>query len=194
MNRTHLPAILILALGAAACASTPFDRHFEAGHYAEASLAFSEDSALQRSERPLFRAALAHALPASPVYQPARARALLERLLALYPKTSHLQDAAYLAALLEEIDRLENSASQSGAEVERLSRRVAELEERSRWLDAMLSRQEAQANAYRDLTERLDAELRETRAQLRALQDELNRLKEIDLKARRRSGQGSSRH
>lgn len=188
MNRALLPAILMVALGAAACASTPFDRHFEAGRYAEASVAFSADSALQRSERPLFRAALAHALPASPVYQPARARELLDRLLALYPKSSHRHDATHLAALLEEIDRLETSASESGAEIERLNRRVAELEERARWLDAMLSRQEVQANASRELTERLDAELRETRAQLRTLQDELTRLKEIDLKERRRSG------
>lgn len=192
MNRAIRPATFVLALGAAACASTPFDRHFEAGRYAEASVAFSEDSALQSREHPLFRAALTHALPSSPVYQPARARELLERLLALYPRSSHLKDAAYLTALLDEVGRLEKSASESGTAVERLSMRVAELEERGRWLDAMLARQEVQANAYRELTERLDAELRETRAQLRALQDELNRLKEIDLKERRRSGQGGT--
>jgi hypothetical protein len=190
MNRPRLLGTIgcILALAPAACATSQFDRHFEAGQYTEASRLFAEDSALQRREQALFRTALVYALPASPVYQPTLARDLFERLLTLYPKTSYRSDVAFLTGLLDEVERLETTAADRSVELERLTRRLDEVEERARWLETLLERQELQSSIFRELAERLELELRETRAQLGTLQDELERLKEIDLKARPRPG------
>jgi hypothetical protein len=191
MNRSYLLAILCCALGLTACATSQFDRHFEAGQYLEVSRLFAEDSALQRREQALFRTGLVHALPASPVYQPDLAREIFDRLLTLYPNTSYRTGVAFLTGLLDEVRRLETTAADREAEITRLTLRIEEVEERARWLETLLERQELQSNVFRGLTERLELELRETKAQLQLLQDELDRLKEIDLKERRRTGQGT---
>jgi hypothetical protein len=191
MTRAQFVVALCCALAPTACATTQFDRHFEAGEYLEASRLFAADSALQRREQALFRAGLVYALPASPVYEPALARDLFERLLTLYPKTDYRTGVAFLDGLLGELLRLERTAAERELEVQRITNRIAEAEERARWLEAMLERQELQATTFRDLTERLEAELRQTRGQLLLLQEELDRLKEIDLKERRRPGPGS---
>src|SRR5690625_5422464 len=70
---------LVLSLGA--CATSRFDQHFEAGEYTAASRIFEQESALREDEDALFRAGLIYALPTSPVYDPARARALFDELI-----------------------------------------------------------------------------------------------------------------
>jgi hypothetical protein len=192
MKRALVVAALGCALAPAACATSQFDRHFEAGQYLEASRIFAEDSALQRREQAIFRAALVYALPASPVYEPTLARALFERLLTLYPKTEYRTHIAFLNGLLVEVQRLELTAAEREAELRRIALQIAQLEEHARWLESTLERQELQTNTFRDLTERLETELRQTRGQLYLLQEELDRLKEIDLKERRRPGQATN--
>lgn len=191
MRRTPVIAALGLALMPIACATSQFDQHFEAGRYLEASRIFAEDSALQRREQALFRAGLVYALPASPAYEPTLAQDIFERLLTLYPKSGYRSRVTFLTGLLAEVQRLEQNAAAREAEMRRIRERMLETEERARWLEAMLERQELQTNTFRDLTERLDAELRQAREHLRTLQEELDRLKEIDLKERRRPGQGT---
>jgi hypothetical protein len=192
MNRALAIAALGCALASAACATSQFDRHFEAGQYLEASRLFAQDSALHRNEQALFRTGLIYALPASPVYQPALAQEIFQRLLTLYPKTSYQTRIAFLNGLLTEVQRLELTTVERELEIQRLTLRIDEVEDRARWLETLLERQELQTNTFRGLTERLEMELGETRAQLRALRDELDRLKEIDLRERRRAGQGTT--
>lgn len=179
-----------LALGA--CATNQFDRHFEAGEYLEAHRAFEEDSTLQRHERVLFRTGLIHALPASPVYEPALAQEIFTRLVTLHPRTSYRTEVAFLTGLLAEVRRLETELREREREINRLEGRIEEAREHAEWLEKLLARQELQADAFRALTERLEAELHKTRIQLSTLQEELDRLKEIDLKERRTTGQGTA--
>lgn len=191
MKRVPVALALGSALALSSCATSQFDRHFEAGQYLEASRIFAEDSALHRHEQALFRAGLVYALPASPVYEPTLAQELFERLLTLYPKTGYRTRIAFLNGLLTEVQRLERSAAERELEIRRITRRITEVEERARWLESLLERQELQTSTFRDLTERLETELRQARNQLHTLQEELDRLKEIDLKERRRPGQGT---
>lgn len=192
MTRLLLPGILSCALAVGACATSQFDRHFEEGRYEELGRLFESDSALQRDEQSLFRAGVAHALPSSPIYQPEVASELFDRLLTLHPKTSYRTRVEVLRGLLNEVVRLESAAGAREAEIEQLTRQGEEARERIAWLESLLERQEAQANIFRGLAERLEAQLRDTKSQLESLQEELQRLKEIDLKERRRSGQGTT--
>lgn len=99
---------LVAALGTTAgCASAhPFDVRFESGDYAAAARAFEADSALHDEPRALWRAAVIHATPSSDTYEPATARARLERLLARSPESEYAAPAAALVALLEEVGRM----------------------------------------------------------------------------------------
>lgn len=192
MTRLLLTGILSSTLAVAGCATSQFDRHFEEGRYEEVGRLFQSDSSLQRDERSLYRAGLAHALPSSPIYRPEAADEIFERLLTLHPRSSYRPRVETLRQLLNEVIRLESTAEARETELERLARQAEEAKERIAWLESLLERQEAQTNSYRELAERLESQLRETRKELEALQEELQRLKEIDLKERRRTGQGTS--
>jgi septal ring factor EnvC (AmiA/AmiB activator) len=181
IHRSAIPALVAL-LGAAGCASSQFDRLFDAGNYAEAARVFESDPSLQGDERALFRVALAHAVPGSEVYRPAHARELLGRFLTLYPESSRRGEASRILALLQELERSERRAAERDEETRTLRGRIAELQDRIDWLEASLERQERQANLFREITERLEEDLRRAEEQIRALQEELARLKEIDLK------------
>lgn len=120
LARGALAAGLLTSLVAAACGAKEFDRHFEAGRYAEAAEAFEADSTLHDKERPLFRAAVAHALPGSPAHDPAKARSLLERLLSSHPGTSHRTEATWILALLNYAEEWRRSARRLRTELDQL--------------------------------------------------------------------------
>jgi tetratricopeptide (TPR) repeat protein len=188
MNRLVVIGALLAALSLAACATSPFNRHFEAGRFAEAQQIFEQDSALQRQEETLFRAALLHAIPESPVYQPEKARQLFDRLLTLYPKSSYRRNVGYLTSFLDEVDRLGRDGTLLGQQIESLNIRIMELHERNLWLEELREKLELQLDIFGGLAVNLEKELRETRAQLTTLREELDRLKEIDLRTRRPPG------
>lgn len=168
--RIHVRGIAILALfGSVGCATSQFDRHFEAQRYAEAARVFEADSSLKEKERALYRIGLAYALPRSPIHQPKLAREHFEKLLTLFPGTSYRGEVGRLLELLGEMEELESHAAKRDAEVKELTAEIAKLQ--------------GQARA-------LEATLREREGQLRALQEELKRLKEIDLKPSRPAGKG----
>lgn len=182
---------LLLFLGAAGCATTEFDRHFEARRYDAAARVFAGDSALQEHDRALFRAGLAHALPLSPVYSPELARSLLERLVVLHPRSAYRDGAERILALLGEIERLDAIAASREAELDKRGDEIDRLHKQIAWLEARFEVQETVIDALRQVIERLESEARDKEGRIRALQDELDRLKEIDLKPPR-SGEADS--
>jgi len=177
--------MLIGALACAGCAPSLFQRHLDAHRWSEAAQAFASDSALQRNERALFRAALLHGTPGTPVYDPVRARSLLEQLTTQSPRSDRAAAARHLLPLFEALDRavvlerqvrdLEREIAQQDARIERL------LLERDDLRDRLRTEQE-QRESLRLALESLEAELRTRDLQLRTLRTELDRLKAIDLR------------
>jgi uncharacterized coiled-coil protein SlyX len=185
-NRPVLIASALLVLGsAAACATSPFDRHFDARRYAEAAQAFEQDPALQDNERTLYRAGLVHALPDSPVYQPEVARNLLTRLLDVFPRSSHADEARSLLALLTELERSDREAERRQYELERqvsdLETDLQRVKHQVSWLEQRFETQESHITALSRMVTDRHAELRDKDAEIRSLRAELERLQEIDL-------------
>jgi len=173
--------LIAFALASACATATPFDQHFEAHRYEAAARAFHASPELHEQERALFRAALTYGSPQSPVFNPDSARALIERLQRLYPKTRYRDEAHRLAALLEEVQRLEDRAERHEREVERLTQEVAELRRHIAWLETHVEVRDEMLDMLRQVIERLEGEARYKDGRIRALQEELERLKEIDL-------------
>lgn len=168
----------------AACASSQFDRYFEAQRWSDAALEFTADSTL-RDERSLFRAAQVFGSPDSNAFDPDRARALLEDFVRLYPGSDQVPSALSFIALLDEMQRirtetilrereLQNEIQTSTYEIERLEGRI-------RWFESRFVAQEEQNQTLRRIADRLESDLRIREYELRTLQDELDRLKDIDL-------------
>jgi septal ring factor EnvC (AmiA/AmiB activator) len=169
MKTRLLLAAAALAATATGCASrtTALDRHFLAGDLAGVTRAFEADSSLHRRPDALFRAGVAYALPRSPVHDPQRARALLERLQQEHPRAPQRHEAAQLLQFVELV----------GLQDERQLSRDARLRAQQTEIDdlrAQIARERARAD-------RLDRDLREREARLRALEAELAALKRIDL-------------
>lgn len=162
------------------CASSPFDRHFDARRWSDAAAVFNEDSALHDHPRTLYRAALMHATPGSEVYDPALARTLLDRLLGAGAQGGPARDPAVrtLHAVLLEFERDREVATlridSIGAEAERLRTEVGELETR-------LEREQQTNENLGHVIQRLTAELRAREEQLVRISEELAQLKAIDL-------------
>lgn len=159
----------LAAFGACASAETrPMDRYFAEGRYEELVHAFEADSSLWSEEDAVYQVAVARSLPDSPVYDPARARALLDQFLASFRDSDHRAEVRHLSALVEEVMRVQEAADGLEAEVAALSERVdsltAEVSEQSR------------------VIEEARADIRQRDAELRALRQELQRLKAIDLR------------
>ena len=166
----------VMAAGAvAACATVPFERYISQQRWSEAAAAFEADSSLLVNERALFEAGMLFSSPTSGQYDPARGRALLRRLLGLFPETSHRVDARDRLAFLDSLDAERGRASARALEVEaRIATLAADtLRLRTRLDSALTARSAVEKNAAQ-----LEAELRQLRS-------ELERLKQIDLKPRR---------
>lgn len=154
---------LTLAVGlvSAACATSPFDRHFEAGRYVEATESFEGDPELRSDERALYRAGVARAAAPFSVFDPDSARAHFNRLLVLFPETEYRRSAEAYISLLDERDRLSAQIDRLRAEVERLNGQSEVLT--------------AEVESLRVREKNLQGELRTVRGQLESL-------KEIDLR------------
>jgi hypothetical protein len=181
-------AVLLCSLLPIACATSAFDREFEAGQYAAARRIFEADSSLQRHEQSLFRAGLVHAFPGTSAYDPQKARQLFDRLLTLYPESSYGSSVRYLTVFMDEVDRLEKGTALRDEQIKQINNRIEELQERNLWLESLREKLEFQVDTFGGLAVNLEKELRETRFRLRVLREELERLKEIDLKTRRPPG------
>ncbi len=176
-------AVVVLA----ACAHSPssFQRRIDARQWTEAAEAFAADSTLWRDEQSLFLAALLHGTPGGPVYDPVRARELLERLLVLHPRSVHRPTVAHLLPMLVALGQARDRAGR----VEQLER---ELAERSREIadlravrDALLKHIASEEVTHEGTTlriNRLEADLRDREQELARLRSELQRMKAIDLR------------
>lgn len=102
----RLTAVALLAALLTACSVNRFQRQFEAGEYHEAMATFRSDSSLQHDADAVYRLGLLYALPASPYYDPSKARETFRGLLERHPYTHRRGEAEHLIALLEEIQSL----------------------------------------------------------------------------------------
>jgi len=178
--RGILAAALMLVVGS--CASTRFDRLYEAGMYERAAEVYRSDSTLHRSERALYRAGMMHALPESPVYDPGLAREEFDRLLLLHPGTGHRARVEHLRALLEQVVRQREDAGRARTELRRLRTRLGRLGARVRRLEEELDGRQARLDTLASENRRLLELIRARADTLRRLRTELRRLKAIDLK------------
>jgi outer membrane protein assembly factor BamD (BamD/ComL family) len=117
-------AALAVAIGAG-CASGggapgTFDRLYEAGDWVGAASAFESDSTLHFDERALFRAGLLYAQAGSDVYDPGRARAVLERLTQRYPDSELVGPARVVEGLVGELERSSELVTSLRTRIERL--------------------------------------------------------------------------
>jgi hypothetical protein len=174
--------LLALPLAGGCASGSALDRPFAAGELAEVARIFEADSSLHLQEGALFRASLAYALPESGAYHPERALKNLDRLLTLFPGTTHRPHALQLRQLLHEVREAERRQS---AEVEALAARTREQQLRIDELEARLAAAASRADTLQALADRLDREAQARETRIRALQEELNGLKEIDLNRRR---------
>jgi hypothetical protein len=159
----------LAALGACASAEIrPMDRYFVEGRYEEVVGAFEADSSLWSDEDAVYQVAVARSLPDSPVYDPARARDLLDQFLTRFPDSERWAEIRYLSALVEEIMRVQEEADGLEAEAAALSERVASLK--------------AEVSEQARVIEEARAEIRRRDVELWALRQELQRLKAIDLR------------
>lgn len=177
-----LAAALVTIMG---CAPSLFQRHLEARRWTEAAGAFATDSALHHDDDALYRAAVLHSLPGTPVYNPALARTLLDRLLIQHPQSRRQADAEHLRTLALELERAaarDRRERNLEREILRLGREVDGLTATRDSLHALLASEAARQQGLRQAVERLEGELRFRDQQLRALRTELDRLKAIDLR------------
>lgn len=176
---------IVTLLVAAACIhrARPFDEHYSASRWSEASAAFLADSGLANDERALYRAALLYGTPGRPTYQPERADTLLRRLLSRYPNTRFRAEASEQLAVVSALVRERESVASRTTAIER---RIQELTTATDGLRRRLDSLSVTADSLRRHTARLEADLRDRDEQLRAARLELQRLKEIDLKSPRK--------
>ncbi len=181
--RLTLTAGLLLAV--MGCASSEFDRLFEANRWSEAAQAFEEDSTLLDNDDALFRAAEIRATPNRPTYDTERARELLRRLLRLHPGSQHAAAADLLLVTLDEMSRMRtlNAGRQAALQGE-----LASARQEADSLRSMLTatgnrlREEDQENALlQSVITRLESDLQEREARIDSLGEELDQLKAIDL-------------
>lgn len=178
-------AVTLVALGSAACASSQFDRHFDGRRYTEAAQVFEQDPSLYDNDKSLYRAGVMHALPDSPVFQPDMARNLFARLLDVFPRSAHADEARNMLSLLDELNRIDEGAASRQHELERqiteLTSELQQLKHQVTWLEDRFETQESQiTDLFRIVSERL-AELRQKDEDIRRLREELQRLQEIDI-------------
>lgn len=184
--RSTLLAVVAGLLALAACATTQFDRAFNAHRWSDAASAFDADTTLLHNESALFRAAMLYTFPTRATYDPAHARELFRKFLALYPDSPNRQQAIDQLALLEAMERVETVSDQRIRDLQNKIAQIAldtvHLHARLDSVAVRLQAEQDQSALLRKVTTRLESDLQDRETQLRALNDELNHLKEIDLK------------
>lgn len=165
----------------AACAASRFDRLYEAGMYEKAAEVYRADTTLHHQEGALYRSAMMHALPGSPVYDPEQARDELDRLVLLFPGTGHRASVEPLRSLLREIVRQRRDLAAARADAQRTSARVRSLRQRLDRLQEAVEDHRARMDSLEGENRRLIEMLRTRADTLRRLRTELRKLKAIDL-------------
>jgi hypothetical protein len=171
------------ALLLAGCATGRGPVEWDLARLSEIAEKVESDPQLAHREDALFQAGLAHALPHSPLFDPARARDRFERLLRDHPRSRHRGVITYLLPLLDASDALRLDLARRLTEVEELREEAEELREQMMELERT-SREEASENALmRVRLERLEAAIRTRDARIRALEEQLQGLVRIDLRS-----------
>lgn len=179
--RTSGTLALLLTAIVSACAHPPFERYIAQRRWAEADTAFRADTTLLNDDRALWQAGKLYSSPASGVYDPARARTLLRRLVTRSPNGKYSVEATERLALVDAMLRQRDSAALA---VRGLEDRIAQLTNETRRLRTSLDSSIARSDTLQRGLTRMEADLRDREEQLRALRLELARLKEIDLNPR----------
>ncbi len=165
------PALVLAALTGCASTLKQADRLFEERAYAAAAAAYeaalADGSGAGGLDRALFRLALVHALPASPVHDEQRARELLRELTRRFASSPYSFEAALVLELEGRGRRLRDEA-------ERLRQVIAELAAES-------SRREEDAGELRAAVAQLNQELGHLGEKIAECEEQLERLKAIDL-------------
>lgn len=174
-------AVLLLLPILTGCGGSAFHDHFEAGEWDAAARAYEADPTLATEPEALYRAALLHAVPTSPVYAPEVALEELRELRARHPTSRHAERSEHLIAIVEELSRLRSEAAEREAVADSLRMAVRTLREESLRSGAELERTEERLELILSLAGRLEEELAEREARLRSLEEELEQLKAIDL-------------
>lgn len=178
--RTAGAAILLFAL-AGCVRTTLFERYVADQNWIAAAREFAADSSLVGNERTLYQAGVVFGTPGLPTYQPVKSRELLNTLLARFPDSPHRWDATARLLLIDEVFRMERTATARERELED---RISTLTRETRELRARIDSATAQGDSLRVSISKLEADRREKEEQIKALRLELQRLKEIDLKPR----------
>jgi len=147
----------------------------------DAKTAFESDSSLMNEDWALLDAAKLYSSPGRGVYDPGRARMLLQRLLARNPQSTYRAEAQDRLALVETMLHQRDSLV---AERRAVDDRIAQLTAETRRLRVSLDSVVARNDSLQRSVTRLETDLRDREDQLRALRVELARLKQIDLNPR----------
>lgn len=171
-----LTPVLVSALvcgAVAGCASSlrQADRLFDARAFAQAASAYEAALGGGRGEsgldRALFRLALVHALPASPLHDERRARELFEELTRRFGESPYSFEAALILELEDRGQRLRDEA-------ERQRQEIAELEAES-------ARRGKDAEQLRETVTELQLKLESLGSEIGECEKQLEQLKAIDL-------------
>ncbi len=107
------------------------EKYFEAGDYAQAAQAYDlylrDNPSGPNQDRALFRLALAHAFPGSPVHDLPRANELLKQLVHLHTQSPFRAEAEFLLGLQDEADRLRADVSHRDERIRELTQELERL-------------------------------------------------------------------
>jgi hypothetical protein len=171
----------ITALLVTGCATSPFDRYFEAGQYELAAREYEADPSLVGNDRSLYRLGLAYAAPGTPVYDPERARDLLAQFETRFPTSEHRAEARILVGLLGEVTTLRSELAAGRRQRDAVEETIRRLEMANAGLQDTVSVQHRRLQELQEELTRVEAEVEAKDAGLRRLENELDRLKRIDL-------------
>ena len=147
------------------------DRHFEAGDYANAVIAYAayvrEQPNGLEADHALFRLALVHALPGHPAQNQDQAIAYLNELVSRFPQSPLRPEAELLLQKEQQIISFRSEIAQREMQVEVLTRQMEELRQ-----------------AGGEELDQLRADLKGREERVRQLSEELDRLKAIDMQRR----------
>lgn len=146
------------------------EKHFDEGNYDGAAEAYQAYLANNPSsvylDRVLFRLALVHAFPESPVHDRTQTIALLQKLVSDFPQSPYKPEAEFLLALEAEMERLRSDISRREGEIRRLQQELATLQ------------------AAEGEIEKLRADVTSREERIHQLTQELEKLKQIDMQRR----------
>lgn len=188
-RRRLLAASLLLTACVSVSWETRADRAWRDGDMEAAAAAYESlleaDPGGAREARALYRLAMIHSLPESPLRDDRRATDLLERLLALYPDSPYAPQAAATLELQRQVTALREMSSELSARLQEIQ---GETYDAVRGLQEEMGRIQGEAEAKDQRIGQLQNQLSGLRERLATfndqvarLQEELRRLKEIDL-------------